>query len=102
MGMGHAKCLSEVRLDGKTVIVTGSNTGIGKCTVQDFYKRGARVIMACRSMERANQAADDIKKACDGLPKLGEIIITELDLSSLDSVRNCASKLLETEDQINI
>jgi NAD(P)-dependent dehydrogenase (short-subunit alcohol dehydrogenase family) len=30
----------EARLDGKTAIVTGSNTGIGKCTVLDFVMRG--------------------------------------------------------------
>lgn len=102
MGLGHAKCLSDVRLDGKTAIVTGSNTGIGKCTVEDFYKRGARVLMACRNAEKANEACKDIKTACEGLEKLGEIEIIHLDLSSLDSVRDCAKKLLETEEKINI
>lgn len=34
------RCNSEVRLDGKTAIVTGSNSGIGKETAMEFYRRG--------------------------------------------------------------
>lgn len=34
------RCHSRVRLDGITAVVTGCNTGIGKETVRDFYKRG--------------------------------------------------------------
>ncbi len=45
-------CKSNNRLDGRIAIVTGGNTGIGYETVLDFAKRGARVIMACRDMEK--------------------------------------------------
>ncbi|KAF5281071.1 hypothetical protein FQR65_LT14867 [Abscondita terminalis] len=102
MGSSHAKCLSNARLDGKTVIVTGSNTGIGKCTVEDFFKRGARVIMACRNVAKANEAAESIKTNCDGQDRLGDIVVTELDLCSLESVKQCASRLLESEKRIDI
>lgn len=43
------------RMDGKTVIVTGCTSGIGKETAKELAKRGARVIMACRSMEKAEK-----------------------------------------------
>lgn len=38
---------------GKTVLVTGSNTGIGYQTAKDIFDRGARIIMACRNLEAA-------------------------------------------------
>lgn len=57
-----AICTSSVSLKGKTAIVTGSNTGIGKTTALDLAKRGSRVILACRNRERAEAAVYDIRK----------------------------------------
>ena len=42
-------------MEGKTVIITGANGGIGKETLRDLAKRGARIIMACRNLISANQ-----------------------------------------------
>jgi len=36
----HSQCTSETRLVNKTVVITGANTGIGKETARDFYRRG--------------------------------------------------------------
>jgi len=86
------------RLDGKVVAITGANTGIGKETALDLAKKGARVILLCRSLEKAKKAAEDIKKQF----KEAQLTIHQFDLASLKSVRNCAQTLIDTEDRIDI
>ena len=91
-------CRSKARLDGKTVIITGANTGIGLETAVDLAKRNARVILACRSVERGEKAAVEVRKRSNN----DNAVFCQLDLASLESVRKFASKILEEEPRIDI
>jgi NAD(P)-dependent dehydrogenase (short-subunit alcohol dehydrogenase family) len=47
-------------LAGKTYVITGANTGIGKITARELARRGAHVILACRSADKARPVVDEI------------------------------------------
>ncbi|XP_023186060.1 retinol dehydrogenase 13-like isoform X1 [Xiphophorus maculatus] len=91
-------CRCSVRLDGKTVLVTGANTGIGKETCRDLAGRGARVVMACRDLSRAERAADEIRQFTGN----GNVVIRHLDLASVYSVSQFAKDFLDSEDRLDI
>lgn len=91
-------CRSKARLDGKTVLITGANTGIGKETAVDMAQRGARVILACRDMGRANKAADEIRKRSGN----GNVVVKMLDLASLQSVRALAKDVQQNEERLDV
>ncbi|KAM6906130.1 retinol dehydrogenase 14b [Lycodopsis pacificus] len=85
---------------GKTVIVTGANCGIGKALAGELLKLHARVIMACRDQQSAEEAAEDIKKQAG--PEQGEVVIKHLDLASLTSVRKFCEEIQEEESRIDV
>ncbi|XP_046753110.1 retinol dehydrogenase 12-like [Diprion similis] len=104
-----SSCRSKVRLTGKTIVITGANTGIGKETARDLYWRGAKVILACRDVDKANAAVEEIKAVPPSDPKReqfiggpGELVVCKLDLTSLASVREFAKRIYETESVVDI
>ncbi|CAL8293045.1 unnamed protein product [Merluccius merluccius] len=96
--LGGGVCSSQVRLQGKTVLITGANTGIGKETARELAQRGARVVMGCRDVSRAEQAALEIRVSTGNQ----EVVVRQLDLSSLSSVRNFTTEFLATETHLHI
>ena len=86
------------RLDEKTVVVTGANSGLGFEATRIFAEHGADVVMACRSIERANDARDEIQERRPD----GDLHVRECDLASLESVAAFAEQMHEEHDAIDI
>jgi len=83
---------------GKTVIVTGANAGVGFETALAFYEKGAKVILACRSLKNANDAISRIKTSAGK----GTLEAAETDLSSLASVKQFAENFLQNHKQLDV
>uniref|UniRef100_A0A8D0F752 Retinol dehydrogenase 12 n=1 Tax=Strix occidentalis caurina TaxID=311401 RepID=A0A8D0F752_STROC len=90
------KCPTD--LSGKTVIVTGANSGIGKCVALELARRNARTILACRNRERGQAAVEEIR-AATGNPA---VLLRLLDTSSLASVRAFAQAVLREETRLDV
>ncbi|KAK8783068.1 hypothetical protein V5799_015590 [Amblyomma americanum] len=91
------RCRCTRRMDGKTVIITGANSGVGKETARELCKRGARVILACRDVDKARLAASDIARNTGVQP-----VCMQLDLCSFESVRQFAQQVLEREERLDV
>ena len=79
-------CTLKTKLNGKVVIVTGGNVGLGAEAAMDFAKRGATVILACRSWENTKDTLQRIRSKSGN----NDVHYLHLDLGSLDSVRQFA------------
>lgn len=58
--------------------------------------------MACRNIEKAEEAKKDIENQLKNEENLGSLVVEKLDLSSLKSVREFAQQILKTIPEINI
>ncbi|KAH6926873.1 hypothetical protein HPB50_022642 [Hyalomma asiaticum] len=91
------KCTSNKDMTGRTVIITGANTGIGKETAKELARRNARVIMACRNPEKAAAAAKEI------LEDTGrQVVVRKLDLCSFKSIREFADDIINSEERLDV
>lgn len=82
---------------GRTALITGANSGLGLETARALAQRGARVVLACRSLERAEQARAELTgSACT------ELIPLELDLADLESVRRGAHQVADQLGRLDL
>ncbi|XP_058974444.1 retinol dehydrogenase 13-like [Musca domestica] len=86
------------RIDGKVVLITGCNTGIGKETALELAKRGGHIYMACRNYEKCEEARKEIIE----LSGNRNVFNRTLDLSSLQSVRDFVEKFNEEVQRLDI
>jgi WW domain-containing oxidoreductase len=89
-GFGYGSTAEAVTegldLGGRTILLTGCNSGIGKETLRVLAKRGAHVIAAARTVEKAQAACDEVG---------GETTPVACELSEPVSVQACARKVIE-------
>jgi retinol dehydrogenase-12 len=74
---------------GRTILITGANSGIGKSAAIALARRGANLILACRSQSRTQPVLDEIAQLAGG----GQVTFVPLDLADLASVRACAQQV---------
>jgi NAD(P)-dependent dehydrogenase (short-subunit alcohol dehydrogenase family) len=83
---------------GRTVLITGANSGLGLRSAEALAAAGATVLMACRNAEKAAVAQEQVAaKATGPAPE-----VVRLDLSDLDDVAACAERLAGQLDHVDV
>jgi NAD(P)-dependent dehydrogenase (short-subunit alcohol dehydrogenase family) len=80
------------------ILITGANSGIGYEAALPLAAQGAQVIMACRSVEKGERAADEIRRSVPD----AQLDVMALDLASLDAVRAFAAAFNARYDRLDV
>lgn len=89
----------ELRLAGKTAIVTGGSAGIGLATARALYNEGVQVAIAARNPERLEKAVKTIRE----VPSItGDVIAIAADISQAEGVEKVAHTAIERFGQVDI
>jgi retinol dehydrogenase 12 len=89
----------KVKCDGKVYIITGCNTGIGFETARMLTEWGGTVVMACRSVKKAEEARQVLLKETKCAPS--KLLVMELDLCSFRSVRDFVKNFNDSKLPLN-
>lgn len=84
--------------NGKTFLITGSNTGIGYATARLLADKGATIIMACRNLTKGEQALAQLRADVPGV----DCQLMTLDLASLKSVRSFAAQVNKRHQKLDV
>lgn len=82
----------------KIALVTGANAGIGKYTVVGLVKRGIKVIMAVRNIQKGEEAKNEIIRNYEK----ANLVVLHCDLASLESVKQFSGEVHKKFDQVDI
>jgi NAD(P)-dependent dehydrogenase (short-subunit alcohol dehydrogenase family) len=85
-------------MQGKTVLVTGGNQGIGKATALELARMGARVVIVSRNPDKGRAAVAEVQAASPS--REGELIVA--DLSSQAEVRRAAAELRSRHPRLDV
>ena len=85
-------------MKGKTCIVTGANSGVGKATALGLARLGATVVLVCRNPSRGEAALNEVRKK-SGSESL-ELMIC--DLGSFEAIRNFAREFLKSHQRLDV
>ncbi len=85
-------------LTGKTIIITGANSGIGKAAAIQLAEMGANVVMACRSLERGSAALNEVKQRTGN----DAVELLQGDMSSQASIRQFAEAFLIAHSRLDV
>jgi NAD(P)-dependent dehydrogenase (short-subunit alcohol dehydrogenase family) len=83
---------------GRTVLITGANSGIGFAAAKELAEHGADVVLGCRNRAKADDAVAEIEAAG---PR-GSVEVLEMDLADLDSVAAAAERFAAGHDRLDI
>ena len=84
-------------MKGKRVFITGGNSGIGLVAASELAKQGAEIVLACKPSKKTDLAVSFLNSA-SSVP----VINLDVDLASLESVRNLAARFLEKYDSLDV
>lgn len=87
-----------VDMEGKVIVITGGNTGLGKETAVKLASLGSKIYILCRDKSKGELAVEDIKRQS----KRQNIEFIACDLNSLESVKDCAHALHEKTSRVDI
>jgi NAD(P)-dependent dehydrogenase (short-subunit alcohol dehydrogenase family) len=85
-------------LSGRTVLITGANSGLGLESTRMLAGRGARVVMACRNRDKGEQARDEVRAAH---PE-ARLDLMQVDLADLGSVRDFAHAFRQHYERLDV
>lgn len=85
-------------MDGKTVVITGANSGVGKATAVALAGAGARTVMTARDRQRGEEAAEEVRRTTGS----DRVDLVVFDLGDLASVAEGAAEVLHRCDRIDV